>query len=348
MNAILMLTMMTALAGADDKLFTLIEFGWDEPDTAYLKTHAKAMSASAFDGTVFHANTRATDGKIDNFAWVVWGRRTVREEEVKSAIEDLKTTEFGQFRHNFLRFNTTPGKIDWFDDFSAILANARIAGRLCHAGQCRGILLDTEAYEGPLFNYRKQRDASTKTFDEYAEQAKKRGHALIEAFQDECPGLVVLMTFGPSYALRKSDNGRIPPSDLEEGLLTAFTKGLVDGALRETKIVDGYESSYGYRSRDQFANARELIRKQPNIGAGFGLWIDYDWREKGWNEADPSKNHFTPESFESSLRIAREMTDEFVWIYAENPRWWTADDQPIKLPAAYQDAIRRVKDAPKR
>ena len=32
----------------------LIEFGWDEPDTAFLRRHIAQMERSPFDGCVFH------------------------------------------------------------------------------------------------------------------------------------------------------------------------------------------------------------------------------------------------------------------------------------------------------
>src|SRR5689334_1414081 len=35
----------------------LIEFGWDEPDTAFMKKHIGEMEKTPFDGCVFHAYT---------------------------------------------------------------------------------------------------------------------------------------------------------------------------------------------------------------------------------------------------------------------------------------------------
>ena len=63
-------------------------------------------------------------------------------------------------RHNFLRFNVTPADLDWFDDHAAVVANARLAAGLARAGHCAGILLDTEAYQGKLFDYSRQRRAA--------------------------------------------------------------------------------------------------------------------------------------------------------------------------------------------
>jgi len=34
----------------------VIEFGWDEPDTAFLRQHIGQMERALFDGCVFHVN----------------------------------------------------------------------------------------------------------------------------------------------------------------------------------------------------------------------------------------------------------------------------------------------------
>jgi hypothetical protein len=58
---------------------------------------------------------------------------------------------------------------------------------------------------------------------------------------------------------------------------------------------------------------------------------------------DFSKNHFTPAEFEAAVRSALEVSDEYVWIYTEQPRWWTSE----RLPAAYIDALRSARGKPK-
>src|SRR5947208_14377496 len=85
----------------------LIEFGWDEPDTAFLRQHIAEMEQTPFDGCVFHVP--------GDFLWQCWGKRTFIETELRPAIEDLKNTPLKKFTHNFLRFNVAPGDVDWFD-----------------------------------------------------------------------------------------------------------------------------------------------------------------------------------------------------------------------------------------
>ena len=96
----------------------IIEFGWDEPDTAFLRDHHAAMEQTPFDGCVFHVMAREPEpgAAPENLTWLVWGRRAFHRAEVQSAVDDLKAISWKRFHHNFLRFNTTPANLDWFDD----------------------------------------------------------------------------------------------------------------------------------------------------------------------------------------------------------------------------------------
>src|SRR5947207_15435883 len=78
----------------------LIEFGWDEPDTAFMRQHIAEMEKTPFDGCVFHVP--------GDFLGQCWGKRAYREADLKPAIDDLKNTRIKTFTHNFLRFNVTP------------------------------------------------------------------------------------------------------------------------------------------------------------------------------------------------------------------------------------------------
>ena len=354
---IIILGMSTAGA-ADGPARALIEFGWDEPDTAFLRAHIAAMERSPFDGCVFHANFVGRDGKGGNFAWACWGKRAFADEELAAARADLEATTTRRFTRNFLRFNATPADLDWFDDHGAVVANARLAARVARAGRGAGILLDTEAYERPLFRYRKQRDAGSKSWDDYAAQARRRGREVMGAFQEGFPGLTVLLTFGHSLPRVQSRDGRTPLADCDDGLLAPFLDGMIAAAEGPTRVVDGFELSYGYKDPARFADGRRLMKEgvlpivaDPTryrrvVAAGFGLWMDYDWRKRGWDVDDPSKNYFTPAAFEASLRAALEQSDALVWIYTETPRWWSAEGGPVRLPEAYAAAIRRARSAP--
>jgi len=335
----------------------LIEFGWDEPDTSFLRRHHAQLEQSPFDGCVFHVLTRNSRGANENFAWLAWGRRQFTRAEIQGAIDDLRSLAGAKCRHHFLRLNVTPADLDWFDDHAAILDNARLAAEMSRAGGCAGILLDTEQYQGKLFELRRQRDQSRHSWQEYANQAQKRGREVMTAFQEGFPDLTVIVTFGHSLLWKESEAGKKPLADCANGLLVPFLDGMVEAAQGKTKLVDGHELSYGYRDANAFIAAREVIgqraatlaadqtRYRRVVAAGFGLWLDYDWRNKGWHTERLEENHFSPGRLEASLRAAIEQSDEYVWIYTEKPRWWSERGVAVDLPGAYVETVRRVRRA---
>ncbi|MGQ9487658.1 MAG: hypothetical protein ACUVSE_07875 [Armatimonadota bacterium] len=334
----------------------LIEFGWDEPDTAFMRRHIAQMETTPFDGCVFHLNYTTSEGKTANFTWECWSKRTFTEAELRPALEDLKATRFRKFKHNFLRFNTTPADIDWFDDFSAVLNNARLAARIAREGRCAGILFDIEQYNAPLFDYQRQRDASTKPWEEYAEQVRRRGREVMQAFQQGYPGLKVLLTFGYCLPWAQSQGGKRPLKECTYGLLAPFLDGMVDAARGGTRLTDGHELSYGFRDPAQFTKAYQTMkhdllpivadpRKYARVFSfSFGIWMDLDWRNSGWHTDDLSKNPHPPAQFEAIVREAMKVADEYVWIYSETPRWWSEEGKPIKLPREYTEALQRAKE----
>jgi hypothetical protein len=322
----------------------LIEFGWDEPDTAFLRQHIAEMEQTPFDGCVFHAVAKTADGTPHDLAWKAWGRNAFRREDLAGAFDDLKATPLKTFTNNLLRVNTTPADLDWFDDHTAILANVRLAAELARTGRCLGVLLDTEQYQGQLFHYVKQRDASKTASKDYAAQAHRRGSEVMNALQEGYPELVVMLTFGPSLVRSKTENGKLPIEDAEYGLLVPFVAGMAEARKGKTRLIDGHEPSYSYVDPKKFDVALDSIRNStPSLEAGFGLWLDYNHPKYGWDDLNPERNYFRPETFETSLRAALARSEGIVWIYSETPRWWSKEGGQVKLPKTYIDAIRRAK-----
>jgi hypothetical protein len=321
----------------------LIEWGWDEPDTKFMRENIAAMERRPFDGVVFHV----AGSKGGNFTWEMWGGRKFDRDEFQQAVEDLKATNFHRFTQRFLRVNVTPGDVDWFDDdaWSTVRENFRTAAAIAKEGGCTGFMFDVEQYEGQLFNYAQ---LPPRPLAEYQAKVRQRGEEWIEAVNSQFPDITILLTFG--YAITRPPEGK-DRSQASYGLLADFLDGVLAACSKETVIVDAWEQSYPYKQRRQFEEARETIttkalewtadpeKYRRHVRAGFGIWMDYNWRQKGWDIDDPTKNHFTPEEFETAVRAALELSDRYVWIYTEQPRWWTNE----KLPDEYVKALVRAR-----
>lgn len=334
----------------------LIEFGWDEPDTAFMREHWREMEKTPFDGCVFHLTYVKPDGSRSNFTWECWGTRSFTKKELWPAVADLKAIGSKTFTHNFLRFNVTPGNVDWFDDFAPIINNAELSGRVAKAGRCPGILFDIESYNAPLWHYPSQKYKDTKSWDEYAAQVRRRGAEVMRAFQEGYPNVTIFLTFG--YSLPWVQAGQKPEGlrDAHYGLLAPFLDGMVEAANPRVTLVDGYELAYPYKQREQFEAGRKMMiegvlpivadpaKYRRHLSVSFGIWMDYDWRNRGWATGPFIGNYFRPLEFRRSLEAALSLCDRYVWVYTETPRWWSAEG-PQKLPAAYEWAVRKAKAA---
>ncbi len=364
--ALLSLTPPATRGAANGK--KLIEWGFDQPDTGFLRQHIGQMEATTpFDGTVFSVNT--DHGSV--FTDAYWGAETITSAQLTNALADLRATPFRKFTDNFLRLNVTPygpsGGIDWFDNFGAITTNSLAAAQLAKAGGAKGVIIDTEQYTQQIFNYAAQRDARTKSFAQYAAQARQRGAEIMQAFQQGYPDLTLFLSFGHSMPGLQAAN---EPSNLPRvgyGLLAPFLDGMFDAAVGKTKIVDGFELGYPLTvardTADRIEWAMNYIHdkgKHPDwwnvlpvvgtdhdkyadhISAGFGTFLDYG----AW---DPNRtdNWFTPADLEATLRTSLNFADEYAWLYSEHPRWWTVADTGIQgLSQPYIDAVRNAVPEP--
>ncbi len=162
-------------------------------------------------------------------------------------------------------------------------------------------------------------------------KVRQRGEVMA-AFQEGYPGLTVFLTFGHSLVWKRTGGGKTPAAECRDGLLGPFLDGMIETSTRPGQIVDGHELSYGYRDAADFVRAHDTIkskaatlaadrkRDESAVSAGFGLWLDHDWRKLGWRTDDLAANYFSPDRFETSVRAAIEQADEYVWIYTEKPR----------------------------
>ena len=347
--------MLVAGAGGRVPAKQLIEFGWDEPDARFMREHIAQLQASPFDGCVFHVDYRTAQGDSGNFTWKVWGRRRFRDDDLAAARAHLRATRFGRFRENFLRVNVTPGDLDWFEDHSAVLANLELAARLAREAGCPGVLFDVEPYEGKLWEFGAQTEKLPRTWDEMATQLRARGAEAMRAFERGYPGLTVFFTMAYSMPLHETSVWNLPLTKARYGLFVPFLDGMVSAASSRVILVDGHEASYPYRESHHFSakadtmrNAVRRLAAEPDryvqrLSRSFGIWLDFDWRNRGWDAKDASKNYFSPTTLASSVRAALQHADRYVWIYSETPRWWSSEGGTQHLPAAYDSVLRAVR-----
>lgn len=326
----------------------IIEFGWDMPSSAYVAAHIAAMETMPFDGLVFGARYNKIGGGtalinahlVENVA-IGWS-------QLKDAAEMADAIPFTRFTDNFLYTSLEPGAVDWFDDFDAVLNNYSVAGRFVSTAKLKGIFLDPETGTNKVFKYSAQKYRSTKTFAEYEEQVHRRGMQIMKAIQAATGGLTVFLAFGYDQAAPSRGNEQT----ITYGLLPAFLDGMLAAAGHGTTFIDGYEDSYGYSTAAQFATAYRTSRLdsaalsaypsryKAKYSTGFGLWMDYDSDSVDWQTSGFTGNHFTPAQFQAAVQQAAQRSDRYVWVYTQQPKWWTNEN----LPAEYVTALAAAKN----
>jgi hypothetical protein len=297
--SLLLATLACAAMGKDKKL---IEMGWDEPDPAFMRRHLAQLEASPFDGCVFHLMYDRQGSPPASFTWQAWGTRAFTEAELAPGLADLQATPFRRFRSNLLRMNATPGRLDWFDNHGAVMANAQLAASIARRGGAIGILFDAEQYEGHLFEYPAQRDTARRSYLEYAAQARRRGAELMRAFEKGYPGLVAFLTISATHAHMQWEGGRVRPETGPYGLLAPFVDGMFLAASDSARIVDGMEASYPTKDPAQL----DLYFAEQTTGVLPWLSDTTRYRRvlsRSWTEAGTRTD--LPEPYVQALRDAR-------------------------------------------
>ena len=134
------------LVAASTKDKKLIEYGWDAPDTLYMREHVREMEKVPFDGVVIRVNRPGTAGNW-GIGWEVFSKKRFELKDYDYAIRDLKATKFKRFTDNFIQVISAPGSVDWFDpEWSAVAHNAACLAKVAKQTGCVGIMFDPELY----------------------------------------------------------------------------------------------------------------------------------------------------------------------------------------------------------
>lgn len=324
-----------------------IEWSAVEPSVDYLVMHPEEIQTLPFDGFVFRITTPAGEQMM----WEMWGKRQWTEAEFEQCVEKMRSIDFGQLTDRFLRVNVTPGDVDWLNDraFAVVVENFRVAAKLAKRMGCKGILFDNEQYVTRLFDSEAVAKTS-KASREYIDcMVRQRGCEWMRAINKEFPDITILMTFG-YRAAKAEDDPKFCVGNY--ALLAPFLDGALTASDPRTRFIDGWEYSYGYKEKQQFAEARDVIKRQSlcwttcpskyqrQFKAALAVWTDYELKGTEWSQVDFSKNFHTPEQFEQRLRFAQDCSDEYVWIYSGRPNWWTGK----QLPVEYIHALQRVRN----
>ncbi len=331
----------------------VIEYGWDVPYPDFVEQNVQEMEKRPFDGIIFR--TKGFDHIFDISPW--------KQEELQPQLDTLARIKWRKFTDNFLTlYSANNSKMDWFNDdhWRAIVENMKLFSMAVRAGHCVGVCFDPEPYGTDPWVY--PGSYKDKSFDEVAEQVRKRGRQFIQALETNMPNLRVLsfFQFGLYEGIVDEPDPKVRREKLLKTwmvLLPSFYIGILEGASPGTILIDGNESAYYYESPDSFFRAYHLIRQRAQslvpenlrrkynaqVQAGMALYIDQALAKR----TEQTTSHFlSPQEqvrfFEHNAYYALTTTDEYVWCYSERMDWWLPPEkvQPDRvLPAGVEEAL---------
>ena len=320
----------------------LIQWGHDTPRLQDIPQYTEHLAQLPFDGLVLDI---ATPDDRRGLSWMIF-REPIEGELLQDIRAQFADYDWGQLTDNFLRVNIFNPDLTW-DDWDIALDNITIIANLVHDLGFKGIMLDTEQYGSvDIFDYPAQNLKNAHSFEVYRDLAFQRGIDTIKTIQQAYPDITIIYTYGITQRIAWFNS---PPLDQHRyGLLVPFIEGMIQGANSSATLIDGYESSYLYRTEQEFVVAYQWIQEgvatqladgeqyRDTMHAGFGLWIDPYCGDGGLPDGGCG---FTPDEFETALIHALGYTDQYVWLYNEHIDWF--NDKGI--PTIWWEIINRFK-----
>jgi hypothetical protein len=343
------LTQALAADGAAVPRKKFIELGWDIPSTTVLREHWREMEQTTpFDGVMFKIETRDDQGQALG-SEAIWDGRPWKRTWLAPAQADLKSCRFVRFTDNFLRFNATPGNLDWADDagWGALADKAGHCAWLMKAAGGKGLAIDFESYGANQFKFEASKG---RAFADTSVLARKRGAQFVQAVAGEFPNAVLLTLWMNSINL-KAGSSDAPETLLASsgyGLPPAFIDGMLDAAPPVMVLVDGCENGYYMDSAEEYLRASHEMRSwngaamrlvspanrpkyRQQVQAGFGFYLDMFLNNATSPHYRGPLNGSRLARLERNLTFARDAADEYVWVYGEQCRWW---GKPLDVPTS--------------
>ncbi|MCM8806900.1 MAG: hypothetical protein NC926_02930 [Candidatus Omnitrophica bacterium] len=334
----------------------IIYYGWGTRDTMYIRENWEKMEEMPLDGIGINICIDRKKGPVDTgniLGWHLFSKREFKYDNFKEAVEDLKIPKWKKFKDNFLPAcicsTAQDQNFNWFDEerWRIIKNNWKTYIRIAKEGNLKGIIIDPEHYGAYFFHYPTMRERVNRPFEEYKMKVYERGKELMKITKEIYPDITILFFWTHSYLVLHPSEKLKEPEINSYGLLPYFVDGFIDESDERMRIFDICEFAYGFKEKIQFLESyHSIINKaskfsinpekyRKKIKVGFGLWID---NGNKWNNEDFSKNYFKPEEFQKSLEYALEISDEYVWIYSQQVKFF-----PPNLPEEYLKAIKKVK-----
>lgn len=316
----------------------LIHLGFELTSPQVVKANYKKMELMApFDGITFILRDTTSDGSLITEG-SIFKKKLINRSDLASSVQDIKACHFQKFKNNFIRINTVPGNLAWNDDaaWNAAAGNMGTIAWFAKQAGLAGICYDPESYGEKQFEWRA---ASRLSFETAKALARARGKQLMQSVGKEYEDIVFWGLFLFSFNRPAINSVDINAAIQTEGygLYPSFVEGLLDGLPLKAKMVDGNEDAYYARNRESLLSIYNQSRSgfkhfllpenkakyNTQVSVGLALYTDMYTNDAGNRfYFGPSAERTRLERFRDRIQEALEITDEYVWLYNEDYKWW--------------------------
>lgn len=316
----------------------LIHLGWELTSPQIVKANYVKMEAtSPFDGITFILRDTLEDGSVLTEG-SIFTKKLINRKDLEKSINDIKNCRFTQFKSNFIRVNTVPDNLKWSDHVAWEVATKNMATMAWFAKQAGlvGICYDPESYGEHQFKWNRN---DGKSFEETKTLAKERGKAMMTEIGKVYPNIVFWGLFLLSFerAAFNADEEDVALMTDTYGLYPSFVDGLLEAVPASAKMVEGNEDAYYSRDKEnllsiyndskvgltKFLSTANQQKYKSHVSVGLGLYTDMytnDFGRKYYFAPTPNRTRL--ERFRERIHEAMEITDEYVWLYNEEYKWW--------------------------
>jgi hypothetical protein len=319
----------------------LLEFGWDNPRSDFVRQNIAQMQKRPFSGftMLFGVGTN------------IFNKTAFSETDFAADRANLKATAFGSLTDNFFRMDTRHEEgWSWLSDadWNASLENVRQTTRTAKVGGFKGFFFDTEPYGPNPWDY-STAEYGGKSLEEVSKIVRARGRDFMRVVHQELPAAKIITLWAQSVINRQiGASGTI--TDSSWPLYIPFLEGWMDVAQGET-FIDGNENAYFNLLEEDFnverADFNDAIRlfsaenqRQYKKLTSFANSLSIDTHLNTYN-SPRYFGFFAPSDadrlklLESNIYLGLKTSDEYVWVYSEQMNWWTG-----ALPVGAEAAIR--------
>jgi hypothetical protein len=323
----------------------LIEFGWDNPRSDFVRQNITKMEKRPFSGFTMLLSVGTN----------IFNKKAFAESEFAGDRANLQATRFKKFTDNFIRMDTRHEEgWNWLNDadWKAALENVRQTTRTANVGKFTGIFFDTEPYGPNPWKYTAQAYGG-KSYAEVAAVVRQRGRDFITVVHQEMPGAKII-TLWFLRTIKKQVNDGNTLEKLDWGLVVPFFEGWMD-AQKGEQFIDGNENSYFNLSaqdyvddRAAFLSSKSLLsatnqaKFKRRVRLGHAMYLDGMvnlYRSPRYAGFYFPSDKSRLQQVEHNIYQGLKNSDEYVWVYSERMDWWKGS-----VPTGLEAAIKRGSD----